>query len=66
MAKYKLVLVVVQEVRRENGCSELEDDYTFFYVKWNSNHHLRTGSFVHKGIRSAIEGVKLLVIGRHI
>jgi hypothetical protein len=48
LAKYKLDLVGVQEVRWDKGGTEPAGDYTFFYVKGNADHHLRTGFFVHE------------------
>jgi hypothetical protein len=32
----------------------------FFYGKWNANHHLGKGSFVHKVVRSAIKKVEFV------
>jgi hypothetical protein len=56
LAKYKLDLVGVQEVRWEGGGTEPVGEYTFFYGKGN-NYELGTGSFVHKGIISAVKRV---------
>jgi exonuclease III len=47
LARYKLDLVGVQEVRCEGGGSEPVGEYTFFYGKGNQNHELGTGFFVH-------------------
>jgi hypothetical protein len=47
LGKYKLDLVGVQEVRKEKGCTERAEDYTFFYGQRNGDHQLGTGFFVH-------------------
>jgi hypothetical protein len=43
LAKYKLDLVGVQEVRWDKGGTEPAGDYTFFYGNGNADHHLGTG-----------------------
>jgi hypothetical protein len=42
VARYKLDLVGVQEVRWEAGDTEPAGEYTFFYGKENENHELGT------------------------
>jgi hypothetical protein len=48
LAKDKLDLVGVQEVRWDKGDTEPAGDYTFFYGNGNADHHLGTGFFVHQ------------------
>jgi hypothetical protein len=43
LARYKLDLVGVQEVRWEGGGIEPAGEYTFSYGKGNDNHELDTG-----------------------
>lgn len=50
----------VLEVEWEKCGTEPADDYTFFYGNGNDNHHLGTGSLVHKGIISEVKRVSLL------
>jgi hypothetical protein len=57
LAKNSLHLVAVKEVRLDKGGSQPADDYMFFYVNGNANHHLQTGSFIHKGFISAVKKV---------
>jgi exonuclease III len=44
LARHKLDLVEVQEVRWEGGGTEPAGENTFFYGKGNENHELGTGS----------------------
>jgi hypothetical protein len=55
LARYKLDLVGVQEVRWEGGDTEPAGEYTFFYGKGNEDHQLRILFFVHKRIISAVQ-----------
>jgi hypothetical protein len=45
LARYKLDLVGVQEIRWEGGGTEPAGEYTFFYGKGNENFELDTGIF---------------------
>jgi hypothetical protein len=55
LAKYKLHLVGVQEVRWDKDGTEPADNHTFFYGNRNADHHLEIGSFVHEGIISTVK-----------
>jgi hypothetical protein len=57
LAKYKLDLVGVQEVRSDKDGPEPAVEYTFFYGNGNADHHLGTGFFVHKRLISAVKRV---------
>jgi hypothetical protein len=60
LARYKLDLVGVQEVRWDKGGTARAGDYTFFYEKRNENHQLGTGLFVRQRIVPAVKKVEFV------
>jgi hypothetical protein len=52
--------VEVQEVRRVKDDSQPVGDYTFFHGNGNADRQLGTGSFVHKGIISAVKTTEFI------
>jgi hypothetical protein len=60
LARYKLDLVGVQEVRWNKEGTVKVGDYSFFYGKGNGNHQLGTGFLVHHRIVSAVKRVEFV------
>jgi hypothetical protein len=61
LARYKLDLVGVQEVRWDKGGIVRAGDYNFLYGKGNENHHLGTWFFFpHHRIVSAVKRVEFV------
>jgi hypothetical protein len=55
MARYKLYLVGLQEVRWGKGGTVRGEDYNFSMLKRSENHQLRSGFFEHHRIDSAVK-----------
>jgi exonuclease III len=60
LARYKLDLVGVQEVRCEKEGTVKAGDYSFFYGKGNENHQLGAGFYVHHRMVSAVKRVEFV------
>ena len=57
LARYKLDVVGVQEVRWDKEGTVMAGDYNFFYGKGNENHQLGTGLFMHHRLVSAVKRI---------
>ena len=64
LARYKLDLVGIQEVRWDEG-DTVRQGITFFMER-KENHQLRTGCFLHHRIVSEVKRVEVLMITCHM
>jgi hypothetical protein len=66
LARYKLDLVAVQEVRWEGSGTKPAGEYTYLYGKGNENHELGTGFLLCMSESyQQLRGLSLLAIGCH-
>ena len=61
LARYKLDVVGVQEVRWNKEGTVRAGDYNFFYGKGNENHQLGTGFIVHRRLVSTVKRIELAI-----
>jgi exonuclease III len=60
LARYKLDVVGVQEVRWDKAGTIRAGDYMLFYGKGNDNHQFGTGFFLHQRIVPAVKKVEFV------
>jgi len=60
LARYKLDVVGVQEVKWDKEGTVRARDYNFFYGKENENHQLGTGVLVHRRLVSAVKRIEFV------
>jgi hypothetical protein len=60
ISKRKLDLLRIQEIRWKRVDTERVGKYTFFYLKWNDNHELGSGYFIHKKIITEVKRIKFV------
>ena len=60
LARYKLDVVGVQEVRWDKEGTVRAGDYNFFYGKENEKHQLGTGFYVHHRLVSAVKRIEFV------
>jgi hypothetical protein len=63
LARYKLDLVDMQEVRWDKRGTVIAGGYIFIYGKGNSSHQLGTGLFVYHRTVSAVKRVEFILVG---